>query len=106
MLRKLLTNSNYVSADTKYWLLQNRLYCERRRRKGDGSKSDIFEERAGASQNEYFRKQTAHQLERLREKLKKEKEEQAPKTTEEKDETNKKESENKKFSTLNPELEI
>lgn len=43
-----------------------RFYCERRRRKGDGTKTDIFEERANASQDEYFRKKTRSQLQALR----------------------------------------
>lgn len=50
--------------------LQRRWYSERRRRKGDGTKTDIFEERSAASQEEYFRRETARQLQRLRDKEK------------------------------------
>ena len=52
-----------------------RSFCERRRRRGDGTKKDIFEERAGASQAEYFRNETARQLEAIKEKLRKQNEE-------------------------------
>ncbi|XP_032687919.1 uncharacterized protein LOC116852052 [Odontomachus brunneus] len=44
-----------------------RTYAERRRRTGDGRKRDIFEERGAASEEEYFRKETARQLKELRE---------------------------------------
>lgn len=46
-------------------------YCERRRRRGDGSKRDIFEEKSAASQDEYFRKEAARQLQELKERLEK-----------------------------------
>lgn len=49
---------------------QNKYYSERRRRKGDGTKTDIFEEKSAANQDEYFRRETARQLEIIREKLK------------------------------------
>lgn len=52
-----------------------RLYSERRRRKGDGTKTDIFDERAAASQEEYFRKKTARQLQLIKEQMRKEREE-------------------------------
>lgn len=41
-------------------------YSERRRRKGDGTKTDIFEEKSAASQDEYFRRESAKQLEKIR----------------------------------------
>ena len=47
-------------------LYQSKRCYERRRRKGDGTKTDIFEERAGASMEEYFRKETARQLKKLK----------------------------------------
>lgn len=52
-----------------------RSYSERRRRKGDGTKTDIFEERSAASQEEYFRKETARQLKKIKEKQKQQGEE-------------------------------
>ena len=52
-----------------------RTFSERRRRKGDGTKTDIFEERSAASQEEYFRKETARQLKKIREEQKREQEE-------------------------------
>lgn len=45
-----------------------RTYSERRRRSGDGRKREIFEEKAAASEDEYFRRETARQLKELREK--------------------------------------
>lgn len=46
---------------------------ERRRRSGDGRKRDAFEERSAANQEEYFRRETARQLQELRERLQKRK---------------------------------
>lgn len=45
----------------------NRSFYERRRRSGDGRKRDIFEERSAASQELYFRRETARQLKEIRE---------------------------------------
>ncbi|XP_023314358.1 uncharacterized protein LOC111693598 [Trichogramma pretiosum] len=70
MLRKIL-NKNSLSNAINFERQLQCFYCERRRRKGDGTKTDIFEERAAASQEEYFRKRTARQLDILREKLRK-----------------------------------
>lgn len=53
-------------------LNQCKRYYERRRRKGDGTKTDIFEEKSAASQEEYFRKETVRQLEKIRLNLEKE----------------------------------
>ena len=74
MLRGIILKSSYASCP-KVTLPRHRLFCERRRRKGDGTKTDILEERAAASQDEYFRKKTARQLEKLRDRMKKELEE-------------------------------
>lgn len=95
MLRRFLTSGKkYVNLDTKTWTQQaERSYCERKRRKGDGTKADIFEERAGASQSEYFRKKTAHQLEKLREKLKNIQEDKAKGKEPDKNKTNDKDKE-------------
>lgn len=47
-------------------LFQSKRCYERKRRKGDGTKTDIFEEKAGASMDEYFRKETKRQLQKLK----------------------------------------
>lgn len=69
-----------------------RTYSERRRRTGTGRKRDIFEERGSASEEEYFRRETARQLEELREQQNQLKEEKENKIAEkkEKEEKNKK----------------
>lgn len=72
-------------------ICQIRRYYERRRRKGDGTKTDIFEEKGAASQEEYFRKETARQLKKLR--LNLEKSDELKKA--------KKDGEEKKKSSLN-----
>lgn len=69
MLRRILSRSLRsfkVGHKTSRYV---RYYSERRRRSGDGIKKGIFEERSGASQDEYFRKERARQLKELREKL-------------------------------------
>lgn len=73
MLRKMLFSGNDASY-SKFLSHEYRYFCERRRRKGDGTKTDIFDERAAASQDEYFRKKTWRQLEIMKEKMRKEKE--------------------------------
>lgn len=73
MLRLILSSGNEALC-SKFAAARNcRFFCERRRRKGDGTKTDIFDERAAASQEEYFRKKTARQLEMLRKQMLKEK---------------------------------
>lgn len=67
----------------------SRFYCERSRRKGDGTKTDIFEEKAAASQDEYFRKKTRRQVQLIREQLKKEKAERDAREEKELEETQK-----------------
>lgn len=53
----------------RFYPLNNpRTYSERRRRTGTGRKREIFEEKAAASEDEYFRKETARQLKELKEK--------------------------------------
>ncbi|XP_043520186.1 uncharacterized protein LOC122534004 [Frieseomelitta varia] len=49
---------------------------ERFRRSGDGRKREWFEEKSAASQDEYFRKETARQLKELRRALKRKAEEE------------------------------
>lgn len=78
MLRKMLFRGNDAFYSNSF-SLEFRSFCERRRRKGDGTKTDIFDERAAASQDEYFRKKTARQVEILKEKIRKEKEKQEEK---------------------------
>lgn len=53
-------------------IYQNKRYYERRRRKGDGTKTDIFQEKASASEEEYFRKETVRQFKKIRLNLEKE----------------------------------
>lgn len=67
MLRRITINFGSRYARSTFELQRNS-YSERRRRKGDGTKTDIFEERSAASQDEYFRRETARQLRKLREK--------------------------------------
>lgn len=50
-----------------------RLFSEHSRRRGDGSETDAFEERAAASQERYFRKLANEQLEALRKQKEREK---------------------------------
>ncbi|XP_067208984.1 DDRGK domain-containing protein 1-like [Linepithema humile] len=87
MLRNFATkwiNSQRMKSMMNY--LQNaRTYSERRRRTGIGRKKDIFEERGAASEAEYFRKESARQLEELREQQKRLKEEKENKIAEKKD---------------------
>ena len=49
---------------------------ERFRRSGDGRKREWFEEKSAASQDEYFRRETARQLKELRRALKRKAEEE------------------------------
>lgn len=67
MFRKILLSFNITTR--RNFKTQKSLFYERRRRKGDGTKTDIFEERAAASQETYFRKKTARQLALIKEKL-------------------------------------
>lgn len=114
MFRGLIARGKNVSfQDTKNLIQRNRLYCERRRRKGDGTKTDIFDEKAAANQADYFRKKTAHQLEQLREKLKKEQEGQGKETeeqqknkAEEDKRKNNKEEPTQKFSIIYSHLNV
>lgn len=70
--------------------LNSRIYSERRRRSGDGRKRDIFEERGAASEEEYFRKETARQLKELREQQARRKAKKENQIAEETDKTVKK----------------
>lgn len=54
-----------------------RFFSERRRRKGDGTKTEIFEEKGLADQDQYFRKEAARQLEELRKQQEKKKSDSA-----------------------------
>ena len=66
-------------------LYQNRRhFSERTRRRGDGTKTDIFEERATASMEKYFRKETARQLKKIKEAIEKRQKSEAEKKDTEK----------------------
>ncbi|XP_011693310.1 PREDICTED: uncharacterized protein LOC105453233 [Wasmannia auropunctata] len=72
MLRNLATkwiSLKRIRATMFYPSYNARTYSERRRRTGTGRKREIFEERAAASEDEYFRRETARQLKELREKI-------------------------------------
>lgn len=58
------------------------LFSDKRRRKGDGSKSTIFEETSASDQEAYFRKKTARQIKELKERLAKMEKEQLQHNTE------------------------
>ncbi|KAK0086283.1 hypothetical protein PV325_003429 [Microctonus aethiopoides] len=67
MFKCILKSINEIKCKALFEL-PRKPYSERRRRKGDGTKTDIFEEKSSASQDEYFRKEQARQLGKLREK--------------------------------------
>ncbi|XP_012529871.1 uncharacterized protein LOC105833021 [Monomorium pharaonis] len=94
MLRNLTTKWNSLKKirTTMFRPLYNpRTYSERRRRTGTGRKRDIFEEKGAASEDEYFRRETARQLQELREKQEQLKEEKKNKKAKENDKATEKE---------------
>lgn len=65
MFAKIFKNSRRVNET----LISPKCSYSVSRRRGDGSKKDIYEEKSSASQEEYFRQETQRQLQEILDKL-------------------------------------